>query len=116
MTIVKRGVVRDKESSRVAVFLALLKQRGLPHPHREYRFHDTRKWRFDYAWPEHSLAVEQQGGVWMRGRHSRGAGQVKDFEKLNTAQLMGWRVLQVTPQQLCTEETMDMIEQLVRAA
>ena len=28
----------------------------------EYRFHPTRKWRFDYAWPENKIALEVEGG------------------------------------------------------
>lgn len=94
----------------------MLKQAGLPHPHREYRFDTTRRWRFDYAWPSYSVAIEQQGGVWMRGRHSRGAGQIKDFEKLNAAQLAGWCVLQFTPQQLCTEDVIDAVKRAIEYA
>jgi very-short-patch-repair endonuclease len=60
----------------------------------EYRFHPLRKWRFDYAWPGKEVAVELHGGTWIRGAHSRGAGQSKDFEKLNEAQRYGWKVFQ----------------------
>jgi len=60
---------------------------------REYRFHDKRRWRFDFAWPEQKLAVEIEGGVWTNGRHTRGAGFIADSEKYNTAALLGWKVL-----------------------
>lgn len=70
---------------------------GLPVPVVEFRFHPTRRWRFDVAWPERKIAVEIQGGVWSRGRHSRGTGQLADMDKLNTAQSLGWRVLYCTP-------------------
>ena len=59
---------------------------------REYRFHPTRRWRFDYADPETKVAVEIDGGAFIGGRHTRGIGFVKDQEKLNTATSMGWRV------------------------
>ena len=59
----------------------------------EYRFHPTRKWRFDFCWPEQRLAVEIEGSVWTNGRHTRGSGFIADTEKYNTATLMGWRVL-----------------------
>jgi len=70
---------------------------GLPLPEREYRFAPPRRWRFDFAWPDRKLAVEVEGGIWVRGRHNRGAGFVRDCEKYNTAVLLGWRVLRFTP-------------------
>lgn len=69
---------------------------GIP----EFRFTFPRRWRFDLAWPAFKVAVEQEGGVWTRGRHSRGAGMVKDMEKYNHAQLLGWRVFRFTPSQV----------------
>jgi hypothetical protein len=41
-----------------------------------------------------------QGGVWTRGKHGRGSGIVKDYDKLNTAQSLGWRVYQFTAGQV----------------
>ena len=64
------------------------------------RFHPTRRWRFDLAWPRHLLALEIDGGVWTQGRHVRGDGFIRDLEKMNEAQLAGWRVLRVTPDQV----------------
>ena len=61
----------------------------------EYRFHATRRWRFDYAWPDHMIALEVEGGAFVRGRHNRGAGFRKDIEKYNAATLLGWRVLRI---------------------
>lgn len=75
---------------------------GLPEPVPEHRFHPTRKWRFDWAWPAHMLALEIDGGVWTGGRHTRGKGYVGDMEKLNEAQLLGWTVLRITPDQVYT--------------
>jgi len=65
----------------------------LPEPVAEYRFHPSRGWRFDWAWPERRIAVEEDGGVWIAGRHTRGAGYLADMEKLNAAAELGWRVL-----------------------
>lgn len=77
------------------LFLGWCDANTLPRPEVEYRFHPTRKWRFDYAWPERKVALEVDGAVWVQGRHSRGDGYLKDLEKLNTALAMGWRVLRV---------------------
>lgn len=68
----------------------------LPKPAREYRFHPERKWRFDFAWPEHKVALEIDGGTWGGGRHTRGAGFEEDCHKLNAAAVLGWRVLRAT--------------------
>lgn len=65
----------------------------IANPEREYRFHPVRKWRFDFAYPDKKIAVECEGGVWTRGRHTRGMGFIQDCEKYNEATLMGWRVL-----------------------
>lgn len=71
-----------------------------PDPVSEYRFHPIRKWRFDWAWPAKKIAIEIQGGVFIQGRHSRGAGMLKDFEKSNMANKLGWHVYYFTPGQL----------------
>lgn len=70
----------------------------LPPYRTEYRFHQSRRWRFDAAWPEIKLAIEFHGGVHIGGRHTRGTGFTKDREKMNSAQLLGWTVLEVTPE------------------
>lgn len=73
-----------------------LKAAGLPSAIRELRFHSTRAWRFDFAWPELMLALEIDGGTFTNGRHSRGKGYEADCLKLNEAAIAGWRVLKVT--------------------
>lgn len=62
-------------------------------PVREYRFSPTRKWRFDFAFPQQKVAVEIEGGVFANGRHNRGFGFETDMEKYNAAVMLGWRVL-----------------------
>lgn len=59
----------------------------------EFRFHPTRKWRFDVAWPKVKVALEVEGGAWQYGRHNRAASFLKDMEKYNEAAAMGWVVL-----------------------
>lgn len=64
---------------------------------RELRFARSvgRQWRLDFAFTEHSVAVEVDGGSWVGGRHTRGVGFDADCQKLSTAAAMGWRVLRV---------------------
>jgi len=84
---------------------------NLPEPTPEYRFAPPRKWRLDFAWPERKLALEVEGGIWIRGRHSRGAGMAKDMEKYNTLAIRGWRLLRVTPQQVSNGQAVALVEQ-----
>jgi hypothetical protein len=79
----------------------------IPVPVAEYRFDPVRRWRFDWAWPELYVALEVNGGVWIAGRHSRGSGQVGDFEKWSEAAAQGWRILHVTPNQLREDRTVE---------
>jgi hypothetical protein len=70
---------------------------GLPMPEPEFQFEPSRRWRFDWCWPEQKVALEIEGAVWTRGRHTRGAGFIKDMEKYNHAAAMGYRVIRCTP-------------------
>lgn len=81
---------------------------------KEHRFHPKRMWRFDYAIPEHKIAIEVEGGVWTGGRHTRPQGFLGDIEKYNTATLMGWRVFRVTPEDLYRTATLNLIKQAIQ--
>lgn len=71
------------------------KPKGLPLPERQVAF-DSSARRLDVGIAAVKVAAEVQGGTYSRnpGKHSRGAGQSKDFKKINEAQLAGWLVLQ----------------------
>ena len=73
---------------------------GFPDPVTELLFHPKRKWRFDFAWEEQKLALEIHGGIHSGGRHTRGRGFVEDRAKMNEAVLLGWTVLEVTPEHI----------------
>lgn len=87
---------------------------GLPKPTAEFRFHPTRRWRFDYAWPDRSLAVEVDGAIYVGGRHTRGIGVEKDCEKFAEALLAGWRVLRVSTNQVKSGQALQWIERALR--
>lgn len=92
-------------------FARLCTTRGLPAPVAEFRFHPTRRWRFDRAWPAQRVALEVEGGVWTAGRHTRPAGFLRDVEKYNAAAAMGWRVLRCTPETLHDLSLLETIQQ-----
>lgn len=82
------------------MFLLQIMDENISIPLHEYRFHTTRRWRFDYAWINQKVAVEIEGGVWLQGRHNRPTGFIRDCEKYNAAQEMGWRVFRYTRETL----------------
>ena len=91
---------------------AQAQEAGWPKPEREVRVCGGRRFRFDYAWRTGAnldmvgVALEVDGGVWMRGKsgHSSGKGILRDMEKQNLAVVNGWRVLRLTPSQVCDGE------------
>ena len=101
-----------REFERAEVFLRALEVRRIPRPEREWKFEAKRRWRFDYAWPQMLIALEVEGGVWTGGRHTRGAGFVRDMEKYNRAAVLGWRLLRVTPDKLVSFGTFEMLREI----
>ncbi len=77
---------------------------------REFRFHEQRRWRSDFAHLESRTLVEIEGGIWVQGRHNRAAGFNADLEKYLEAGLFGWRLFRIAPDQI----TMESVEKLVR--
>ena len=76
--------------------------------HKEFKFLDNRKFRFDYVFLlDNSLikgiAIEFEGGVWSNGRHIRPLGFIKDCEKYNLATVNGYVVLRFTSE--CIKDT-----------
>ena len=68
---------------------------GLPTPKRQYKFHSSRRWLADFAWPESLLIVEVNGMTHVASRgHTSFSGIHRDYEKNNCAQLMGYVYLQ----------------------
>lgn len=94
-----------------------IKAAKLPEPEREYMFHGERKWRFDFAYPDIKIAIECEGGTWMKkaGRHNRGKGFRDDCEKYNAAAALGWLVLRFTSDMIATGHAINTIEQVLTA-
>jgi hypothetical protein len=86
--------VASPRANAVEVFLDSWREHGFGGPGsapvQEHRFTSARLWRLDIAWPCQWVAVEVHG----YGRHYTLKGFREDREKINTAQLLGWRVLE----------------------
>lgn len=100
-------------------FPLLCRAEGVPAPTPEYKFAlaagGKRRWAFDWCWPDAHLALEVDGGGFVGGRHHRAAGFAEDCVKLNTALVLGWRVLRCTPQQVSDGSVFDFIKRALAA-
>lgn len=103
-----------KQNLQQKIFFRLLSEKGIERPYSEYKFHPDRKWRFDYCFPNQKLAIEIEGGVWIKGRHTRGSGFVKDMEKYNNAAVLGYRLLRFQPNDLTKKETINTIYDIIK--
>lgn len=94
------GTRKPGKTMLLQILLAEIKAEGLPAPELEVRFHPIRKWRFDLGWARHKIGMEIHGGVYTHGHHTRGRGFEDDREKMNEAQLQGWRVFEYSSGQV----------------
>ncbi len=102
------------EKSTLEAELALqIRAAKMPEPVREYKFHPTRKWRFDFCWPGQRVAVEVNGGIWTNGRHNRGAGMESDSDKRTEATMLGWKVLDFTARTIRSGRAIQYLEKLL---
>lgn len=67
---------------------------------RQFRIHPDRKYMADFFFPKGRLVVEVDGGGYVAGRHSRGAGMERDAEKSALIAQMPARLIRVTPKQV----------------
>jgi very-short-patch-repair endonuclease len=104
---------RAKRERLESKFEGQLKAAGIQGYVRELRFHPLRKWRFDFAFPDGKLAVEIEGGKWIRGRHQRPGGFQSDSEKYNEAVRLGWRVLRFTGDDLGNRKAIDAVSEML---
>ena len=76
-----------------------------------------RKWRFDFACVTRKVALEVEGGLFMRsgGGHRSVAGALRDIEKYNAATALGWRVIRCQPGRETAAETLNLLSRAVVA-
>jgi very-short-patch-repair endonuclease len=85
---------------------------------REFRFARPRRWRADFfidwslidpVWSP--VLVEIDGGGYVAGRHTRGAGFENDAEKASAAAILGYRIIRCTPRQVDNGSCLSWIRQ-----
>jgi very-short-patch-repair endonuclease len=95
-------------------FETLWRQLGGPPLEREFRFHPVRKFPFDYALPHLRIAIELDGGQFIRGRHQRPMGFQRDAEKRNLAIINGWQVFHLTTAMVTADHVQPIIDYILR--
>ena len=93
-------------------FAALWQDAGGPQLQREVTFHPKRKWRLDFADVARKIGYEVQGGLYQaQSGHRSHDGVKRDAEKLNAAQMLGWRVFQINTYTMKDAEYMEELAQ-----
>lgn len=123
---IKTGWIDDtrnlKNRNSIDTFTMLLSQQLNLDAWPEFYFSTERLYRLDYAIPfaedgtELKLGIEVNGGIWSKGNsgHSSGTGIQRDIDKSALAASLGWTVISRTPQQLLTNETLELIKKIIK--
>ena len=80
---------------------------------REYRFHPTSQWRFDFAWPALLFAVEVEGATPAGGRHQKMGGFLSDLDKYHAAMELGWTVYRTSGPLIRNGRAAELIRKLI---
>lgn len=89
-----------KEATAEDTLAFQLKQVKAPLFERQFRITPERKFKADFYFPVGRVVVEVEGGGYINGRHSRGAGMESDAEKSALIAQMPARLIRVTPSQV----------------
>jgi very-short-patch-repair endonuclease len=93
-TINKKTPVENKMAEQ-------LREAGLLGYRRNARFIEGRRFEADFYWPSRKIALEVDGGVWMRSSgHTSGAGYSRDRERDILALLNGILTVRYTSEQV----------------
>lgn len=106
---------RDGISALAAKFEVYWNAQNGPELEAEFRFHPIRQWRFDYVHHASKTAVEIDGGIFNKGRHTRAKGYQGDCDKLNAAALFGYHVFRLTTGQVSAERVLQIIQHTQKA-
>lgn len=128
--ITRSKVFREKAPKRVKTELEKLREKAKreklendfgfvwmvlngPILNRQHKFHEARKWTFDFAHMATRTAIEIEGGTWVNGRHNRGQGYSNDCEKYNAATALGWKVFRLTSDMINAKNITAIIETII---
>jgi hypothetical protein len=94
--VVKHFPKKSEEKNWIEIILIEWSQKRCIQLYEEYRFTEDRMWRFDWCIPALKLAIEYEGLMSEKSRHTTRKGFTGDADKYNRAASDGWRVLRFT--------------------
>jgi len=101
--MLKKKTVKRKKEYKIQDYV--WNEFGLPIPEKEYIFHNTRKWRMDYAFVNVKLAIEIEGiNPKGKSRHTTASGFIEDTVKYNSAAELGWTILRYVQKKVFYEQ------------
>jgi len=95
----KYGALKSKVSKEKNWLFENLTRWAIDHGYElrtELKFHQARKFQFDYAIEELKIAIEYEGLMSKKSRHTTIGGYSKDTDKYNLALGLDWKVIRVT--------------------
>lgn len=104
---------RPKSSPQEDKLAGMLTDAGLGGFKKEFRFHETRRWLFDFAWPDLLVAMEYEGMFGGRSRHLSFKGYTADCTKYSEAAILGWTVVRVTAPMVRDGTAIDLITRAI---
>lgn len=78
----------------------------------EYPAIPNRRFKFDYCHLSSKVLIEINGQIWQTGGHNTGKSLMRDYEKLNLAQHLGFCVFQLSAEMI-TEEWLNKIAETI---
>jgi hypothetical protein len=81
---------------------------------KEFIFHPTRKWRFDWALTDQMTAFEYDGLMNRDVGHASIEGILRDVDKINEAQALGWNVYRVNAKTIGNGTAFTLVDRVLR--
>lgn len=86
------SIAKRSRNDLAGKFLSIWKILNGPGLEQEFRFHPGRKFRVDFCHLASRTCIEIEGGIFRKGGHSSVSGILRDIEKYNEMEFLGFRL------------------------
>ena len=101
---------KAKQDKLAAQFEQIWKHLDGPELSPEYKFHPSRGWLADYGHTQSKTIIELDGGIWMKKGGHQGKGKLRDNEKQNAGNILGWTTFRLSTGQIDIEHIEPIID------